>query len=88
MHWSRHPVVGKLAGTLSSEEIDSKVQELESRIAAKALEDGVLVAKGSLFSWNNNAGGQLHLRMTFVAAAKGELDDGVSLFAHVLKGEF
>ena len=71
MHWKQYPVVGVVAGTSSSEEIDSQLQELESRIATKALELGVLVAKGSLFSWNNKAGGQLHFRMTFAAADKG-----------------
>lgn len=82
------PWIPGAASSVSTQHPKSWLQEIESRIAAKALGDGVLAAKGSLFSWDKKPGGQLHFRVTFAAADKGDLEEGVKLLANTLKGEF
>jgi aromatic amino acid aminotransferase I / 2-aminoadipate transaminase len=86
LDWRQHPLLGGLSA--STEEIDSRICELESRIAAKALENGVLVTKGSLFSFNKKPNGELHFRLTFAAALEEDLNEAVRLFASTLKEEF
>ncbi|GKZ22025.1 hypothetical protein AbraIFM66951_007220 [Aspergillus brasiliensis] len=85
--WTQHPQA-KVLSEASLEELDAQVVALEEKIAAKALEKGVLVTKGSLFSSNKGLNSQLHFRMTFAAAEEGDLKEGVRLFAEAVREEF
>lgn len=84
--WKQHPRLSSLAGSVV--ELDALLLDLEERIAARSLEKGVLVTKGSLFSYDKKPNGQLHFRMTFAAASEDDLKTGVELFAEALREEF
>ncbi|BCS02181.1 aminotransferase-like domain-containing protein [Aspergillus luchuensis] len=85
--WTRHHRLKSLSG-LSLEEVGAQIIGLEERVAARALEKGVLVTKGSLFASNQERNGHLHFRMTFAAAEEGDLKEGVRLFAEAVCEEF
>lgn len=86
LDWRKHPHLDMKS--TSSEGTEIQLSELEARIATKALANGVLVTKGSLFSTNKNFNGQLHFRMTFAAAPEHDLQEGVRLFAITAREEF
>ncbi|KAL4812583.1 pyridoxal phosphate-dependent transferase [Aspergillus spinulosporus] len=88
VNWRRHPVIGNLETEVTSEEIDSRLQGLEVQIVSDALSRGVLVTKGSLFSWDKKPNSELHFRITFAAAEKADLEEGVKLFGETLRGAF
>lgn len=81
--WRQHPRLTSLGGSL--EGINTQLLAIESQIAAKSLENSVLVTKGSLFSPNQKLNGQLHFRLTFAAASREDLKEGVRLFAEALR---
>lgn len=83
MDWRQHPQLASLNG--SPEEIDERILEIELQIANRSLEKGVLVTRGSLFSSNNKLNGRLHYRLTFAAASREDLKEGVRLFAEALR---
>ncbi|GLA27754.1 hypothetical protein AnigIFM63326_004972 [Aspergillus niger] len=85
--WRQHPQL-ESSSELSLEEVGAQIIGLEEKIAAKALEKGVLVTKGSLFASNKELNGHLHFRMTFAAAEEGDLKEGVRLFAEAVSEEF
>ncbi|RAK94529.1 aromatic aminotransferase Aro8 [Aspergillus costaricaensis CBS 115574] len=85
--WRQHPRLKSLSG-LSLEEVGAQIIGLEERVAARALEKGVLVTKGSLFASNQERNGHLHFRMTFAAAEEGDLKEGVRLFAEAVREDF
>lgn len=69
-------------GGLSDETLLSQA-EIEDRIYAKAIENGVIVSKGSWFTPNNKQQ-DIHFRLTFAAAPRGSLDQAVARFAKAL----
>lgn len=83
LDWRHHPQLAHL--NRSPDEIDARILEIELQIANKSLEKGVLVTRGSLFSSNNKLNGQLHFRLTFAAASREDLKEGVRLFAEALR---
>ncbi|KAL3429966.1 pyridoxal phosphate-dependent transferase [Aspergillus tetrazonus] len=88
VNWRRHPIIGDLETKATPEEVDSHLQGLEAQIVSDALSRGVLVTKGSLSSWNKRPNGELHFRMTFAAAEKADLEEGVKLLGETLRGVF
>ncbi|KAL3440656.1 pyridoxal phosphate-dependent transferase [Aspergillus insuetus] len=85
--WRGHPGL-KSKVSAQAEELNAQLQALEARITDDALSRGVLVTRGSLFSWNKRPNGELHFRMTFAAASEGDLEEGVRLFGETLAAEF
>lgn len=85
--WRTHPRLADVSG-LSPRRVDDSLAEIETAVVSAALELGVQVTKGSLFTYNKRPNGVLGFRLTFGAAPKLELDQGVKLFADAVKEEF
>lgn len=64
------------------------IGDIEDRILSTAMKNGVQVTKGSLFTCNGASSNALHFRMTFAAAAKEDLEEGVMIFANAVRSEF
>ena len=84
--WRKHLRLGSKA-TLILDQVDNQLAEIETAIVSRALENGMHVTKGSLFTYNKRPNGELNFRLTFGAAPKLELDEGVRLFADAVKEE-
>ena len=81
----RHPMFrDERRGVPSSDQI----AEIEGRILAKALENGVQVTMGSMFDANKFFESKLYVRMTYAAAEEGEIEGGVERLAEVIRDEF
>lgn len=63
-------------------------KEIENRIFANGIQNGVQVTKGSLFGVQKHTDHVLHIRLTSAAAEESEFDLGVRKFAEVLREEF
>ncbi|PWI68273.1 hypothetical protein PCL_02042 [Purpureocillium lilacinum] len=63
-------------------------QDAEDRIYQKSMANGVLVSKGSWFSVGKPQDRHVSFRLTFAAAAKGELAHAIRTFAEAVKSEF
>lgn len=85
--WRSHPRLADVSG-LSPRQIDGSLAEIETAVVSAALDLGVQVTKGSLFTYNKRPNGVLGFRLTFGAAPKSELDQGVKLFADAVRSEF
>lgn len=83
MDWRQYPQLACLDG--SPEKLDARILEIELQIAKKSLEKGVVITRGSLFSSKNKLNSQLHFRLTFAAASREDLKEGVRLFAEALR---
>ena len=81
----RHPMFrDEGRGVRSSDQI----ADIEGRILAKALENGVQVTMGSMFDANKIFETKLYVRMTYAAAEEGEIERGVERLAEVIRDEF
>ncbi|KAL5342063.1 pyridoxal phosphate-dependent transferase [Aspergillus crustosus] len=70
------------------DDLETELQKLETRVEEKARAYGVLVAKGSLCSWNKKLNGELRFRLTFAAADTKDIEEGVRRFSNALRTEF
>ncbi|KZF19087.1 aromatic aminoacid transaminase [Xylona heveae TC161] len=82
---AKHPV-HRSATSLGGDH--SQQAEIEERIQSNALKNGVKVAKGSLFSADRRYDGKLQFRITYAAASKGDLDEGVRGLSNAIRKEF
>ncbi|TVY23378.1 Aminotransferase [Lachnellula hyalina] len=67
---------------------DNPACDIEARILAKALEKGVQITMGSLFSTNQTPITKVYFRMTFAAADESEIEVGIEKVASVIREEF
>ncbi|OJJ31674.1 hypothetical protein ASPWEDRAFT_119873 [Aspergillus wentii DTO 134E9] len=84
LDWKKHP----LFRGMEIEESDILLAGIAERINLNAIANGVQVTKGFLFSPNMKPNGELQFRMTFAAAARTELEEGVRIFGDVVRKEF
>ncbi|RAH70410.1 PLP-dependent transferase [Aspergillus aculeatinus CBS 121060] len=68
--------------------VEAFLAEMEIWIVSRALEHGVQVTKGSLFSPSPKRQGMLCIRLTSAAALAKDLSAGVKLLSDVLREEF
>ncbi|KAJ5087376.1 PLP-dependent transferase [Penicillium angulare] len=87
LDWEKHPRF-KHKDQLAQRASPAELVDIEQNILSASLANGVQVTKGSLFKCDKNALSKMHFRMTFAAAAKGDLEEGVKLFADAVKKEF
>lgn len=87
VNWRRYPVIGELETKATPEEVDSHLQGLEAQIVSDALSRGVLVTKGSLFSWNKTEW-RAALPDNLCGGEKADLEEGVKLLRETLRGVF
>ncbi|PWY75195.1 PLP-dependent transferase, partial [Aspergillus sclerotioniger CBS 115572] len=85
LDWQKHPRFQK---SMVQEDPHSHIAEIETGIGSQALMEGVQTTPGSLFGCNRPPLKTLHFRMTFAAAAREDLEEGVKIFADVVKREF
>lgn len=90
MDWRRHQFFAASAKLFESEasECASLLATLEANIFNKTLARGVQVTKGSMFAADKRPTCSLNFRLTFVAASKCDLYEGVRVFGEVIRDEF
>lgn len=85
LNWKEHPLFRALVKVESKEHLLSKISD---RIDSNAVLSGVQVTKGLLFNPNKKPNGALQFRMTFAAASREDLEEGVRIFGDVVRKEF
>ncbi|KAJ5798631.1 L-kynurenine/alpha-aminoadipate aminotransferase [Penicillium pulvis] len=85
LDWSRHP---RFRNQTSHKNLIGALADIENNLLTLAFKNGVQVTKGSLFHCNKSPSGELHFRLTFAAAVKEDLGEGVRIFAEAVKYEF
>jgi aromatic amino acid aminotransferase I len=85
----KHPEL-QSQGESVCDESDAGIQigDVEARVWSRACENGVQVMKGSLFGATESLASRLSFRLTYAAAEKTELDEGVKRFANAVRKEF
>ncbi|KAI0412228.1 pyridoxal phosphate-dependent transferase [Xylaria grammica] len=85
LDWKKHP---RFQNQPDQQNIHIQLAEIENRILSVALMEGVQVTKGSLFHCTKKPSDKLHFRLTFAAALREDLEEGVKIFAHAVNSEF
>ncbi|PYI17514.1 PLP-dependent transferase [Aspergillus violaceofuscus CBS 115571] len=86
LDYRQHPLLRH--HTTIQSDVKTFLVQVESRIVLKALEHGVQVTKGSLFSPSPECRRMLYIRLTYAAAPALDLSEGVKLLSDVLREEF
>ncbi|OGM51139.1 L-kynurenine/alpha-aminoadipate aminotransferase [Aspergillus bombycis] len=85
LNWARHPLLRSKLEAVEGEELLSEVAE---RINNNAIENGVQVTKGLLFTPNQQPNGELQFRLTFAAAPAEEFERAVKALGDAVRQEF
>ncbi|KAE8360759.1 L-kynurenine/alpha-aminoadipate aminotransferase [Aspergillus caelatus] len=85
LNWEKHPSFRRGMEAVEMEELLSEIAE---KINNNAIENGVQVTKGSLFTSNQKPNGELQFRLTFAAASVEQFEQALKALRDAVRQEF